>query len=231
MLNRLIATTLLVLTIPASHSVFATELEDAVLAMREGNFAEAYCIMRPLAEQGDADAQYNIGWMYLNGYGLKVNDSLALEWWTRAAEQGHVDAHFSIGMLYSLGENEVKKDPQKAIDHYLVAAREGNDDAIAILKSMIVRNDKSIRPRLHEIMDAHARVFGDVLRVKANKLNVRSGPSTETGIVAQLVKGDPVLELEQQGNWSNVVLLQDKSVDRSAWVYRPLLEPSEQAVQ
>ena len=80
----------------------ASNFEGAVEAMRTGNFAEAYCIMRPLAEDGDADAQYNIGWMYLNGYGLRVNDSLALDWWKKASVQGHTDANFSIGMLYSL---------------------------------------------------------------------------------------------------------------------------------
>ena len=43
----------------------SNDLEDAIAAMHTGDFAEAYCIMRPLAERGDADAQYNIGWMYL----------------------------------------------------------------------------------------------------------------------------------------------------------------------
>jgi len=39
------------------------DLEDAVEALRAGDFSEAYCIMRLLADDGAADAQYNIGWM------------------------------------------------------------------------------------------------------------------------------------------------------------------------
>ena len=66
----------------------ASDVSDAINAMRAGNFAEAYCVLKPYAESGDAEAQYNIGWMYLNGYGLMMNDSKALEWWRRASDQG-----------------------------------------------------------------------------------------------------------------------------------------------
>jgi len=206
------------------NNALASDLEDAVEAMRAGDFAEAYCIMRPLAESGDADAQYNIGWMYLNGYGLRVNDSLALEWWKQASEQGHSDASFSIGMLYSLGEGEVSKDSDEAIDYYLIAADDGNEDAIMILHSMMLRNDRFIRPRLHSIISNRKLMFGVERHVKAKKLNARKGPSTETKVMAQLVKGDAVLEIHKQGQWSQVVVLGNEDIDRAVWVYNPLLE-------
>ncbi|UCB55385.1 MAG: sel1 repeat family protein, partial [Thiotrichales bacterium] len=57
--------------------VTASDVSDAVSAMRAGNYAEAYCVLKPYAESGDPEAQYNIGWMYLNGYGLMMNDKLA----------------------------------------------------------------------------------------------------------------------------------------------------------
>ena len=128
---------------------FAADFEDAMHAMREGNFAEAYCMLRPLAVSGDAEAQYNIGWMYLNGYGLAINDSLALEWWQRAADQGYTDASFSLAMLYSLGDGQVKKDPDLALDYYLAAMDDDHEDAILIVKSMLLRDDKTIRLRLN----------------------------------------------------------------------------------
>jgi len=174
----------------AAVSTQAEDLEDAVEAMRTGDFAEAYCIMRPLAEDGDADAQYNIGWMYLNGYGLRINDSLALEWWKKASEQGHSDASFSIGMLYSLGEGEVLKDSDKAIDYYLIAADEGHEDALAILKDMLQRDDRFIRNRLYSILPDREAMFGVERIVKARKLNARSAPSTESKIVSQLLQGE-----------------------------------------
>ena len=212
-----------------SFDVVAKDIDDAIAAMRSGDFAEAYCIMRPYAEQGDADAQYNVGWMYLNGYGLRVNDNLALEWWSKASAQGHTEASFSIGMLYSLGEGKIRKDLNKAIDYYLLAARGGQDDAITILQSMMLRNDKAIQGRMQDILKQHASLFGIKRKVEANKLNARKGPSVEDKIVTGLLKGQVVLEMFKQGKWSQVALLDEgegdkKVLDRTFWVYNPLLE-------
>ena len=212
-----------------STQLAAKDLNDAVEAMRTGDFAEAYCIMRPLAESGDADSQYNIGWMYLNGYGLRVNDSLALEWWEKASEQGHADASFSIGMLYSLGEGKVPKDLEKSVDYYLKAAEDGHEDAVTMLQYMLMRNDKEIRSRLHYIAEKDGHLFGKTLSVKATKLNARNGPSVNDEIVTQLLQGQRVLEIYVDGKWSQVITLDDKTIDRTVWVYRPLLESQEEA--
>lgn len=206
------------------NGVAASELDDAVNAMRTGDFAEAYCIMRPLADAGDADAQYNIGWMYLNGYGLRVNDSLALEWWKKASEQGNSDASFSIGMLYSLGDGEVPKNTNRAIDYYLLAAKSGQEDAISILVSMMLINNKYIRSRLHEIIQDNASQYGISRQVKARKLNARKSPTTESKVLATLLKGDEFLELEKQGKWSQGIITGNPDIDRTVWVYNPLLE-------
>jgi len=214
-----------------SSDVFANELDEAVEAMRAGDFAVAYCIMRPLAEAGDAEAQYNIGWMYLNGYGLRINDNLALQWWEKASAQGSSDASLSIGMLYSLGEGNVAKDLNKAIDYYLLAAGGGQEDAITILQSMMLRNDPDIRGRIHSIIRQHRSLFGDEYQVKAEKLNARSKPSTESAIVAGLVKGQAVLEMYREGQWSQVVVLDDEKIDRTVWVYNPLLESNTETAE
>jgi TPR repeat protein len=224
MISKRIIAGLLFVTSAVAFNVAANDLDDAVDAMRTGDFAEAYCIMRPLAEAGDADAQYNIGWMYMNGYGLRVNDSLALEWWKEASEQGHSDASFSIGMLYSLGEGEVSKDTDEAIDYYLIAADEKHEDAIAILKSMMLRNDNFVRERLHSIISNRETLFGIERQIKAKKLNARKGPSTETKVVARLLKGETVLEVNRQDLWSQVVVLGNEDIDQTVWVYNPLLE-------
>ncbi len=225
MANKFLITVLLLISLDTAFNYAAAkDIEDAVNAMRKGDFAVAYCIMRPLAEYGDADAQYNIGWMYLNGYGLQINDSVALEWWMRASEQGHADASFSIGMLYSLGDGEVAKDLNKAIDFYLLALADGQEDAITLLQSMMMRNDQAIRSRMHSIINQYYSLFGLRRQVKANKLNARSGPSVEDGVVMKLVKGQMVLEIFKQGRWSQVVVLGKEEVDQTVWVYNPLLE-------
>lgn len=215
-------------------NAIAKDLSEAVEAMRTGDFAEAYCLMRPLADAGDADAQYNIGWMYLNGYGLRINDSLALEWWKKASVQGNADASFSIAMLYSLGEGEVPRNHDKAIDYYLLAAIDGQEDAVISLQSMMLRNDKPMLARMHGILAEHAALFGLKRQVKANKLNARKGPTVEDKVVTRLLKGQWVLEMFKQGRWSQVAVLdstgQEKdALNQTVWVYNPMLEDVDSA--
>jgi len=205
-------------------SAWAQDIDDAVHAMREGNFAEAYCIMRPLADNGDAEAQYNIGWMYLNGYGLTVNDNLALEWWQRASDQGYVDATFSMAMLYGLGEGQVKKDMNRAIDLYLKAAEAGHEDARMIVKSMLQRNDRAIRDRKQNIINNHANMLGDFKQVRVKRANIRSGPGLDQAIVASAEQGVLVVVLSEKGSWSQVAIKNDGII---AWVYTSLLEVTE----
>lgn len=235
MINR-VCTKFLLLTasLLLAGNAIAKDLGDAVEAMRTGDFAEAYCIMRPLAEAGDADAQYNIGWMYLNGYGLRINDSLALEWWKKASVQGNADASFSIAMLYSLGEGEVPRNRDKAIDYYLLAAIDGQEDAVTSLQFMMLRNDKPMRARMHGILIEHDALFGSKRQVKANKLNARKGPSVKDKVVARLLKGQWVLEMHKQGRWSQVAVLdvtgqQENTLNQTVWVYNPLLEDVDSA--
>lgn len=210
------------LLLVASRPLFASDVSDAIHAMRAGNFAEAYCILKPYAESGDAEAQYNIGWMYLNGYGLAMNDSLALEWWQRASDQGYTDASFSIAMLYSLGEGQVRKDMDRAIDYYLMAVEDGHEDALMIIRSMLVRDDKSVRDRKKEIVKTYGYLLGPLFDVKVSRANVRRGPTLEDKVVAVLETGATMVELSARGKWKQVGILDSGDV---AWIYAALLQP------
>jgi len=200
----------------------ASDVSDAINAMRAGNFAEAYCVLKPYAESGDAEAQYNIGWMYLNGYGLMMNDSKALEWWQRASDQGYTDASFSIAMLYSLGEGQVKKDMDKAIEYYLMAVEDGHEDANMIVRSMLARDDKSIRQRKQEIVRTYGYLMGPLFDVKVERANLRRKPSLESKVVTVLNQGEAMVELTAKGKWMQVGVLKSGEV---AWIYKSLLQP------
>ncbi|MBL0641313.1 sel1 repeat family protein, partial [Aeromonas veronii] len=52
------------------------------------------------AEQGDAEAQFNMGLMYDQGQGVPQDDGQAMAWYRLAAEQGHVGAQFNLGWMY-----------------------------------------------------------------------------------------------------------------------------------
>jgi len=63
------------------------QLDKGTQAMESGHYAQAYCLWRPLAEGGNGEAQYRIGWMYANGQGMELDEAEALRWW-RMAEHG-----------------------------------------------------------------------------------------------------------------------------------------------
>ncbi len=110
-------------------------------AMSEGNFAIAYCLWSPLANDGDKRSQFNIGWMYHNGYGLTINDDQALSWWLKAAEQGYLDALFALADLYLAGFG-VEKDNDIAMGWYIAAAERGHEAALEIIHALSFRTDK-----------------------------------------------------------------------------------------
>ena len=55
---------------------------------------------REAAEQGYADAQFQLGWMFIQGKGVKQNDKQAAKWIRKAADQGHSNAQLDVGWLY-----------------------------------------------------------------------------------------------------------------------------------
>ena len=68
---------------------------------RENDFVTAMKELRPLAERGDANAQYNVGVMYGQGVGVERNDSEAVKWFRKAALQGHAGAQMNLGIIFS----------------------------------------------------------------------------------------------------------------------------------
>ena len=55
---------------------------------KNGQYEQAFPVCSKAAEQGDAAAQYNLGWMYRFGKGVQQNYSKAVKWYRKAAEQG-----------------------------------------------------------------------------------------------------------------------------------------------
>lgn len=82
----------------------AGPLEDAREAYRQGDYATAYRLFRPLADQGNATAQTNLGVMYGNGQGLPQSYAEALKWFRKAGDQGNAAAQFNLGLMYRMGQ-------------------------------------------------------------------------------------------------------------------------------
>ncbi len=83
---------------------------------------------QPLAEQGDAAAQFYLGMMYDKGQGVPEDHKQAIKWYTKAAEQGNTDAQFYLGMMNKKGER-ITRDDNKYIKWKTQAAEQGSAEA------------------------------------------------------------------------------------------------------
>ena len=99
----------------------------------EQDYKYAFYLWTKSAEQGNADAQYNLGVMYYHGQGVKQDEKKAFYLWTKSAEQGHADAQYNLGIMYENGDG-VKKDLKQAFIFYFKASRQGHTDARATLE-------------------------------------------------------------------------------------------------
>lgn len=77
----------------------AQSVKTGIDAWQKADYAGAVAIWRPLAQKGDADAQFNLGQAYRLGRGVPTNLAAAKTWFERAAAQGHVDAEATLGLL------------------------------------------------------------------------------------------------------------------------------------
>ncbi len=198
--------------------------EKGMEALLEGNFAEAWCLWRPLAEQGHAESQYNLGWLYANGNGVAVDMDRAFYWWKQAAAQGHADAEFAIGLAYTTGEG-VERDLAEAVRWIYRAAWQGHPDARDILLRLAVDPEIDVLAIVPELLDQSW--FGWTGEVTGKRINVRAGPGISERIVAQLEQHQQVRVLGKRGDWLRIQLppREDETAPRLAWVYHSLLEP------
>jgi len=114
------------------------DFEAGMKAYVNEDYAIAAQEWQPLAEQGDANAQYNLGILYHKGRGIPQDDVQARKWYGKAAAQGLAKAQFSLGTLYFNGEGG-PKDYQEALRWFHRASDQG--EALAQTKIAIMYDD------------------------------------------------------------------------------------------
>jgi hypothetical protein len=112
-LKRAIAAIVLVSAFAAP--VTAGPFEDAVDAHARGDYAKALRLIRPLANDGDATAQYNLALMYMTGRGVQQDYTTAAIWFRKAAEQGYAFAQSNLGTLYRDGRGVPENDAEAVV--------------------------------------------------------------------------------------------------------------------
>ena len=92
-----IFTVMAALTLPTSG--YANPFEAGLNAMEREHYATAFRAWKDLAEDGEAEAQNNIAYLFERGYGVKQSYTRAIEWYKKAAAQKSPEAIFNLGML------------------------------------------------------------------------------------------------------------------------------------
>ena len=105
----------------SAQSLEPTPNSVGTAALERGHFSTALNAWLKAANQGDAKAQNNMGYMYERGLGVPQSYSKALHWYRMAAAQGLAQAQFNIGTLYYYGYG-VETNPREAVVWFRQAA-------------------------------------------------------------------------------------------------------------
>ena len=119
------AASALIIAAGLARTATAGPLEDARVAAEHRDYATAIRLWVPLAEQGNLDAQHNLGVAYEYGHGVTRDHAAAASWFRKAANQGLAAAQLSLGVLYENGLG-VPQDFATAVSWYQKAAEQGN---------------------------------------------------------------------------------------------------------
>ncbi len=98
-MKKLLLLLTLLLWLPLAQANEA-EYQRGYEAYKSGDYKTAYAILKPLAEQGHAEAQSYLGDMHNWGQGVKDDDAEAIKWYSKAAKQGHAEAQHWLGRVY-----------------------------------------------------------------------------------------------------------------------------------
>ena len=111
------------------------DLASGIAAFEAKEFANAKQLLYPLAEQGNAEAQYRLAIMAQVGLGMVKNCASAVKWMRAAAGQGFGLAQHGLGFMYLQGEC-TKTDPAEAAKWFRLAADQGLSGSQATLAMM-----------------------------------------------------------------------------------------------
>jgi len=127
-MRRTAAAFILIISLLIASPAIAGQFDDATQAYKRGDYETAHRLIKPLAEKGLPEAQFNLGLLYDNGQGVPRNYAEALTWYRKAAEQGNGKGQYSLGMMYYNGQG-VPKDYSEAMKWYRKAAEQGFAEA------------------------------------------------------------------------------------------------------
>ncbi len=150
-----------------SLNINAKSVQGGVGAFNKKDYKAAYKFMLPLAEQGVAKAQYNLGLMYGRGKGIVKDDSKAVKWWKLAADQGDGKSQTNLGWMYEKGRG-VNQDDQEAIKWYRLASDQGFAKAQEKLNLLLNKTKENLQENTASSSDSPSEIVADNIPLKGD---------------------------------------------------------------
>lgn len=178
-------------------------IQQGLDAVAAGNYGEAYWAWRPLADRGVAEAQYQLGWLYANGNGLRVDLARGIAWWRKAAARGHLDAEFAIGMAYLNGHGRTfAPDRPLALKWLSRAGGHGSPDAREILL-VLLRTDAAAV--IGEAPDLLAQPWlGERMPPLRAQAACHAAPSADSQRIGVFMQGERPRRIDESSAWVRV---------------------------
>ena len=126
------------------------------------------------AEAGEAEAQYILGMLYLNGNGVPADLTAAADWIEKAAHNDHAASQFQLGVMYSTGQG-VPKDLPQAIAWYELAAQLGHPPAQYNLAVMLAKGQGCEPDRAAPFLDQSLFPYRAIRLREIGQLTSRPG--------------------------------------------------------
>jgi TPR repeat protein len=173
-------------------SAWSGESEKGLAAYNSTEYDTALAIWQPLAEAGDAESQYGLGMMYGNGFGVAMDDALAIKWYGMAAEQSHGGALCNLAVMHQNGWG-VPLNEEEAIRLFTLAAEQGAPEAMVALGRFFAMDFSEAYDPVRAYKWFSLAAMLDDIDAKVKRENI-----AEKMTVEQAADGNAMVEL-----WSN----------------------------
>ena len=161
-------------------------LDSVLNALKHDSCTTGLKQVQPMAEQGNALAQYNLGVMYYYGHNVEQDYDEAVKWWRLAADQGHAYAQHYLANMYFCGYG-VTRSYEEAASLYRLAAEQGMAVSQHNLGSMYA-NGQGIT---QDYVQAHKWFsLASVSRTDDTSADIRRQARVKRDIVQRCIKDD-----------------------------------------
>ena len=111
----------------------AGAIEDARVAYSRKDYPTALNLWRPLAEQGNAEAQRGLGILYDNGLAVVRDEKLATDLFRKAALGGDAEAEYRLGMRLVMGTHDVARDTAEGLKWMVQSGDRGRPNSLTTI--------------------------------------------------------------------------------------------------